>query len=93
MAGKNKRVACKNGWLINLAVLASGAKVEAGKLQTPSGADYIGFKITVGEVLDPASVKRTYEDIESILGKNKVNYETHEESTSSGTFKSYSVST
>ena len=44
-------------------------------------------------MLDPASVTRTYDDIEAILHQNKVEYKTHEEHRPDGKFKSYTVST
>ncbi len=68
-------------------------RIETGSLYTPMGEQYNGFKVTIGGITDPSTIVRTYDDIESILGKNKINYKVHEETTSSGTFKSYSVST
>jgi hypothetical protein len=60
-------------------------------LITPDGTPYKGFKVTVGGV--QGEVKRSYKEIEAIFKSNEVNFKTHEEHTSSGTFKSYSVST
>lgn len=68
-------------------------RVEAGRLTTPSGVPFVGIKITIGSILDPASVKRTYDDIEAILGWNKVDYETHYELREGGKFKSYTIET
>ena len=78
---------------IKLIATLSGVKIESGRLQTPSGTEFIGFKVTIGGVTDPASVTRTYDDIERILGKNKVDFKTHEEKSPNGTFRSYTVET
>ena len=66
---------------------------ETGHLTTPYGDEYDGFKITVGGIQDPAEIKRTYDDIEEILGKNQIPFKTHEVDSPSGKFRSYSVST
>ena len=68
-------------------------RVEKGNLVTPSGTPYSGFKVTVGGITDPASVQRTYSDIEAILSQYKTEYKTHEEHKPDGTFKSYTVET
>lgn len=60
---------------------------------TPDGTPYHGFKVSIGGIQDPATIKRTYDDIEKIFKSNEVNFKTHEEHTPSGTFKSYTVST
>mgnify|MGYP001608740100 FL=1 len=73
--------------------LITNTRIETGRLTTPSGVDYVGFKVTIGSMLDPASVTRTYDDIEAILHQNKVEYKTHEEHRPDGKFKSYTVST
>lgn len=68
-------------------------RIETGRLETPYGTSYIGFKVTIGEILDPSVIQRTYDDIEAILKSNKTPYRVHEERTERGTFKSYSVET
>ena len=68
-------------------------RIETGSLYTPSGEQYNGFKVTIGEITDPSTIQRTYEDIESILGKDNVKYSIHEEHRPDGKFKSYSIST
>lgn len=59
----------------------------------PSGEEYFGIKVSIGKITDPSSVRRTYEDIEAILGRNKVDYKTHEVRTDAGLFRSYTIST
>jgi len=49
--------------------------------------------VSLGGAIDPSEVERKYDDIEAIMGKNKVPFKIHEESTPQGTFRSYSVST
>ena len=77
--------------LVGLLRLVAGARIETGNLTTPDGTPYRGFKVSIGGVSDPSSVERTYADIEKILGRDKVSFKTHEETTPSGTFKSYSI--
>ena len=67
--------------------------MQTGKLVSPFGTEYIGFKVTIGEVSDPAAVERTYEDIDKIFKANPGSYHVEEERTSEGKFKSFSVST
>ena len=57
---------------------------------TPDGTAYRGFKVTIGGLSNP---ERTYDDIESILNRNKMPYKIHEERTTDGKFKSYMVET
>lgn len=68
-------------------------QVATGNLYTPDGTPYVGFKVTIGGVTDPASIERTYEDIERILHSNQQPYKVFEEKTEYGTFKSYTVET
>lgn len=58
---------------------------------SPFGTEFVGFKVTIGGVTDPASIQRTYDDIEKILRREP--YKIHEEKTSNGTFRSYTVET
>lgn len=53
----------------------------------------MGFIITVGGVTDPATIQRTYEDIDKIFKSDPDNFKIHEEKDAMGKFKSYSVST
>ncbi len=57
----------------------------------PDGTAYRGFKVTIGGITDPATIKRTYDDIEAIFKSNQTKFKIHEEHTPAGTFKSYSV--
>lgn len=68
-------------------------KFEKGKLTTPFGTEFVGFIITVGGITDPATIQRTYEDIDKIFKSNPETFKTHEEKDANGKFKSYSVST
>jgi len=68
-------------------------RIETGRLYTPDGTPYAGFKVTIGSVLDPSSVKRTYTDIEAIFQKNKTPYKIHEEFREGSKFKSYTIET
>lgn len=68
-------------------------RYESGQIITPFGSDIIGIRITVGGILDQATVKRTYDDIEAIFKSNNESFKTFEEKTENGTFKSYVVST
>lgn len=76
-----------------LLVFVQNVKVEHGKLTTPDGTPFFGVKISIGEITDPATIKRTYDDIEKIMGRNQVPFKIHEEKTAAGTFRSYSVET
>jgi len=67
-------------------------RIERGRLISPSGIEYLGFKVTIGAT-DPADTKRTYEDIEKIFKSNQQTYHTFEERTEKGTFKRYIVET
>ena len=58
---------------------------------TPGGILYKGFKVSIGGIQNPAQVERTYEDIEKIIRGNNLPFKTHEEKTSTGTFRSYIV--
>ena len=60
---------------------------------TPDGTPYRGFKVSIGGVTDPSTIKRTYEDIEAIFRSNEATFKTFEEKTPAGTFKSYVVET
>ena len=62
-----------------------------GKLTSPLGTEYTGFKVTL--IGDNPNVERTYEDIDRILHQNKVAYKIHEERDSDGHFKSFTVTT
>lgn len=73
--------------------LVANTRVSYGKNYTPSGEEYFGVKVTIGGVLDPSEVKRSYDDIEAILHENKVSYKEHLDLTDKGTFKSYSIKT
>ena len=68
-------------------------RVETGDLTTPGGTPYRGFKVSIGGIQDPAQIKRTYDDIEKIIGGNNLPFKTYEEKTSTGTFLSYRVET
>ena len=68
-------------------------KIETGDLVTPDGTPYKGFKVTIGGIQDPSTVRRTYSDVEAILHKNQVPFKTHEEHHNDGTFKSYTIET
>lgn len=60
---------------------------------SPFGTEIVGFKVTIGGITDPATIQRTYEDIEKIFKSNQANFKIHEEKTPEGKFKSYSIST
>ena len=68
-------------------------RFQKGKLTTPDGADFVGFIITVGGITDPASIQRTYEDIDKIFKSNPESFNTHEVKDENGKFKSYVVET
>lgn len=68
-------------------------KYESGNITTPFGEEITGIKITIGKILDPSMVKRTYDDIEDIFKSHEESFKTFEEKTEHGTFKSYIVST
>lgn len=59
---------------------------------SPSGVEFNGVEISLGGITDPASIVRTYDDIERILHQNKTPYKITETKTDAGTFKSYLVS-
>jgi hypothetical protein len=91
---EDRGLVSKNGWLINIALLVSRVKIERGKLISPLGTEYIGFRVSVGGIApNPADQVRNYDDIEAILNQNKVEYKVHETKTTTGTFKSYTVET
>lgn len=71
----------------------AGIRIYTGELRTPDGTPYKGFKVTIGGITDPETIKRSYEDIEKILKGSRLKYKEHEEKTPDGKFKSYSVST
>lgn len=50
-------------------------------------------KITIGGVVDPASIKRTYDDIDKIFKSNPDTYKVKEERDAEGKFKSFTVTT
>ena len=66
---------------------------QKGKLTTPFGTEFVGFIITIGGITDPASIQRTYEDIDAIFKAHPEEYKVYEEKDSLGHFKSYAVST
>lgn len=67
--------------------------MSTGRLTTPFGTPYIGFKVTIGGVSDPAMTERTYEDIDKIFKSNPGDYHVKEERDANGKFQSFHVST
>jgi hypothetical protein len=67
-------------------------RVETGNLTTPDGTPYRGFKITVGGLLDPENIERTYSDILRILHRNAREFRVKEER-DGGKFKSLVIET
>lgn len=51
------------------------------------------IKVTIGGIVDPSTIKRTYEDIDKIVKSNPDSFKVKEERDSSGHFKSFIVST
>ena len=72
--------------------LVKGIRIKTGNLTTPSGEPYRGFVVSVGGITDPASIERTYNDIDKIFKSNPGTYKIKEERVD-GKFHSYSVST
>jgi len=62
-----------------------------GKLTSPFGTEYTGFKVTI--VGDNPNVERSYADIDAIFKSNPGAYKVEEERESDGKFKSFSVTT
>jgi len=62
-------------------------------LTTPFGTPYVGFKVTIGGVLEDWQVTRTYDDIAKIVKSDPSTFKVVEERTPDGKFKSFSVST
>ena len=79
--------------LIGLLRLVANVRIETGKLTSPNGEDFTGFIITIGEITNPASIQRSYEDINKIFKANPGNYKVSEHRDSEGHFKSFSVET
>lgn len=73
--------------------LIKDVRIEQGEITTPFGNKISGFKITVGGVMDPSTVIRTYDDIDKIFKANPSNYKVTEHKTADGKFKSYTVET
>lgn len=67
--------------------------MERGRLISPFGTEYVGLKITVGGVSDPALIERNYEDIKRILHSNQQPYQEIETKTPQGTLKSFTIIT
>lgn len=65
--------------------------MERGRLISPFGTEFVGFRVTLGGISNPALLNRTYDDIEKILGLHNQKFKTHEESNPDGTFRSYTV--
>ena len=68
-------------------------RIETGRILTPHGEEINGFKVYLSKATDPATITRSYADIEHILKANEASYRTSEEHTPEGTFKSYIVQT
>lgn len=65
--------------------------VETGKLRTPLGTEYVGFKVTL--LGDNPDVARYYSDIERITRAQPEHYKVREERDAAGKFKSFTVET
>lgn len=61
-------------------------------MTTPDGTSYRGFKVTIGGIQDPTTVKRTYDDINKIFKANPEGYKVSEERDELGHFKAFTVS-
>lgn len=66
-------------------------QLETGRLTSPFGTEFVGVRITIGEVTDPATIKRTYEDIDEIFKSNPDSFTVKEERDEKGRFKSFVV--
>jgi hypothetical protein len=51
------------------------------------------IKVTLGHVTEDWEIKRTYDDIDKILGKHAQKFKVSEEKYPDGKFKSYTVET
>ena len=65
--------------------------VRTGKQVSPFGHEFIGVTIRIGEVTDPAKIKRTYEDIRSILRSEASTWKELETKDENGNFKSLTI--
>jgi hypothetical protein len=73
--------------------IVAGARIEVGRVKTLDGVEVNGFKVTIGGITDPASIERSYEDIERIFKSNESKFRVEEETTQDGKFKKYVVQT
>jgi len=65
-------------------------RIEVGELTTPDGTPYKGFKVSIGGgITDPATIERTYEDIDKIFKANPGEYKVKETRTPDGKFQSF----
>ena len=62
-----------------------------GRLHSPFGTEYVGFKVTIGG--EPKEVERSYADIDAIFKSNPGAYKVSEEKDENGKFKSFIVET
>lgn len=63
-------------WLLQL---SANLKYEKGSLTTPEGVPYIGFRVSIGAVRDPANFEMSYEDVKAIFKSNPNNFKVLEE--------------
>ena len=68
-------------------------RITVGRVYTPFGEEVNGFKVTIGGVLNPEDIKRTYEDIDKVFKSNPGKHKVHDEHDENGKFKSFIVET
>ena len=73
--------------------MVANTRIQTGKLISPFGTSYVGFMVTIGGVVDPAMIERTYEDIDRIIKSNPEAFHMKEERDKEGKFIAYHVST
>lgn len=71
----------------------AGVRIKRGRLVSPGGEEYLGFSVTLGGITDPASIERSYKDIDRIFKANPGSYSVKEERDAEGKFKSFIVET
>lgn len=78
--------------LLTALKVAKHTKVEQGRLLTPSGEEYVGFKVTIDDGLPPAKLDYERETVSKILHKT-IEDQKIKEIRENGKFKAFIVST
>jgi hypothetical protein len=62
------------GKILSVLKFVQGVKIEQGKLTTPDGTEYVGFKITIDDGLPPVKLFYVREKVTQILHKLPSDY-------------------